>query len=78
MVLEVPRTEGDLGIFGSIVDPFMVPLEDVGDKFFPNSNWTRSVDEKENKTQFTYVDEDVSYDWETRAQTFHWVIWASK
>jgi hypothetical protein len=30
MVLEVPAAEGPLGIFGSLVDPFMVPLEDVG------------------------------------------------
>ena len=30
MVLEVPPTEGPLGIFGSLVDPFMVPLEDIG------------------------------------------------
>ena len=30
MVLEVPATEGPLGIFGSLADPFMVPLEDVG------------------------------------------------
>ena len=30
MVLEVPATEGPLGIFGSLVDPFMAPLEDVG------------------------------------------------
>jgi hypothetical protein len=30
MVLEVPAAEGPLGIFGSLIDPFMVPLEDVG------------------------------------------------
>ena len=30
MVLEVPKTEGELGIFGSVIDPFMVPLEDIG------------------------------------------------
>ena len=30
MVFEVPAAEGPLGIFGSLVDPFMVPLEDIG------------------------------------------------
>ena len=30
MVLEIPATEGDLAIFGSLVTPFMVPMEDVG------------------------------------------------
>jgi len=30
MVLEVPATQGELGIFGSLVTPFMEPLEDIG------------------------------------------------
>ena len=30
MVLEVPAAEGPLGIFGSLIDPFMMPLEDAG------------------------------------------------
>ena len=30
MVLEIPKSEENIGLFGSIVDPFMVPLEDVG------------------------------------------------
>ena len=30
MVFEIPETEQNIGLFGSIVDPFMVPLEDIG------------------------------------------------
>lgn len=30
IVLEIPKTDENIGLFGSIVDPFMVPLEDVG------------------------------------------------
>ena len=50
----------------------------VGDRFFPNANWTTPAKPSEVVTQFTYVDKDGNYDWKTRAQTFHWAIWAPK
>ncbi|WP_281612997.1 DUF1214 domain-containing protein [Flammeovirga sp. SubArs3] len=53
-------------------------FRNIGTSFFPNSNWTTPVDKVEPSTQFTYVDEQNNYYWETRAQTFHWAIWAPK
>ncbi|MBB3696832.1 DUF1214 domain-containing protein [Flammeovirga yaeyamensis] len=53
-------------------------FRNIGNQFFPNSNWTTPVDPVEPATQFTYVDENGNYHWETRAQTFHWAIWAPK
>ena len=53
-------------------------FRNVGNKFFPNSNWTTPVDPIESQTQFTYVDEEGKYYWEMRAQTWHWAIWGPK
>jgi hypothetical protein len=53
-------------------------FRDVGDRFFPNAHWTTPVKPSESATQFTYVDKDGNYDWKSRAQTFHWAIWAPK
>ena len=53
-------------------------FREVGDPFFPGAQWTTPVSPSESATQFTYVDEDGNYDWKTRAQTFHWAIWAPK
>lgn len=50
----------------------------IGDPFFPNANWTTPVSPSESASQFTYVDEGGTYDWQSRAQTFHWAIWAPK
>lgn len=50
----------------------------IGNKFFPNSNWTTPVDPIESKTQFSYVDHKGDYHWELRAQTWHWAIWGPK
>ena len=50
----------------------------VGDRYFPNANWTTPTSASEVATQFTYVDKNGNYDWKTRAQTFHWAIWAPK
>ncbi len=50
----------------------------VGDRFFPGANWTTPASPSEVATQFTYVDKDGNYDWKSRAQTFHWAIWAPK
>lgn len=50
----------------------------IGDPFFPGANWTTPVSPSESASQFTYVDEDGNYDWQSRAQTFHWAIWAPK
>jgi len=50
----------------------------VGDRFSPGSHWTTPVKPSEPATRFTYVDEFGNYDWKTRAQTFHWAIWAPK
>jgi hypothetical protein len=53
-------------------------FRNVGNKFFPNSNWTTPVDPIESQTQFTYVDQEGIYYWEMRAQTWHWAIWGPK
>ena len=53
-------------------------FRNVGDSFFPGAHWTTPVSPSESATQFTYVDEDGNYDWKSRAQTFHWAIWAPK
>ena len=50
----------------------------VGQQFFPSSHWTTPAAPSETATRFTYVDEKGNYDWKTRAQTFHWAIWAPK
>ncbi|MCA0899188.1 DUF1214 domain-containing protein [Microbulbifer agarilyticus] len=50
----------------------------IGDQFFPGAHWTTPVSPSESASQFTYVDEDGNYDWRSRAQTFHWAIWAPK
>jgi hypothetical protein len=59
-------------------DQLQLGFRDVGDEFFPNSRWTTPVAASETATQFTYVDEQGNYDWKTRAQTYHWAIWAPK
>ena len=53
-------------------------FRNVGNPFFPNANWTTPVSPSESATQFTYVDKEGNYDWQSRAQTFHWAIWAPK
>ena len=53
-------------------------FRNIGVQFFPTAQWTIPVKPSEAETQFTYVDENGQYDWQTRAQTFHWAIWAPK
>lgn len=62
----------------SIFDELQLGFREVGDKFFPNSNWTTPVNPIEAKTQFSYVDEEGNYYWDVRAQTWHWAIWGPK
>ena len=62
----------------SVFEELQLGFRDVGNKFFPNANWTTPVDPIESQTQFTYVDEEGKYYWEIRAQTWHWAIWGPK
>ena len=61
-----------------IKEDLQTGFRNVGNKFFPNSNWTTPVDPIESQTQFTYIDEEGTYYWELRAQTWHWAIWGPK
>lgn len=65
-------------IAAQLKDNLQAGFRNVGDPFFPSAHWTTPVSPSEPATQFTYVGEDGSYDWKTRAQTFHWAIWAPK
>ena len=53
-------------------------MRNVGESFFADAHWTTPAKASEIATQLTYVDKDGNYDWKTRAQTFHWVIWGPK
>ncbi|WP_172665913.1 DUF1214 domain-containing protein [Flammeovirga sp. OC4] len=65
-------------IASKVKNELQAGFRNVGNQFFPNSNWTTPVDPVEAATQFTYVDESNHYHWEKRAQTFHWAIWGPK
>jgi hypothetical protein len=50
----------------------------IGHPMFKGANWQLPVDiTKEAVTQFTYLHGN-EYDWQRRALTFHWAIWAPK
>ncbi len=53
-------------------------MRNIGELFFADAHWTTPAKTSEIATQFTYVDQDGNYDWKSRAQTFHWVIWGPK
>lgn len=61
-----------------IKEELQTGFRNVGNKFFPTSNWTTPVAPVEAQTQFRYVDAEGNYHWETRAQTWHWAIWGPK
>ena len=65
-------------IAGEIKTELQAGFRNIGNKFFPNSNWTTPVAPVEAQTQFTYLDNEGVYHWETRAQTWHWAIWGPK
>jgi hypothetical protein len=70
--------ESHYRIASIVKEDLQVGFRSVGNKFFPNSNWTTPVDPIESQPQFTYVDEEGKYYWEMRAQTWHWAIWGPK
>jgi len=50
-----------------------IAFANVGEQFFPDSNWTTPIQPMEATTQFTYVD-DNGYHWEERSLTWHCVM----
>jgi hypothetical protein len=51
---------------------------DMGSMMFPNANWQLPIDLiVEAASQFTYRVGN-EYDWQRRAVTFHWAVWAPK
>ncbi len=75
-----PFTPGDFHaeVAASLEETLQADFRDVGEPFFPGANWTMPVKPSEAASRFTYVDADGNYDWKSRAQTFHWAIWAPK
>jgi hypothetical protein len=71
-------TEFHARVATELEEMLQADFRNMGDRFFPNAHWTMPVKQSESATQFTYVDKDGNYDWKSRAQTFHWAIWAPK
>ncbi len=62
----------------ALEEKLQADFRNIGAAFFPGANWTTPVSPGESVSEFTYVDKAGNYDWKTRAQTFHWAIWAPK
>ncbi|MCG8578661.1 MAG: DUF1214 domain-containing protein [Bacteroidales bacterium] len=59
-------------------EKYQAGMYQIGLPYFPDANWRTPVKPHEPANQFTYVDADGNYDWQSRAQTFHWAIWGPK
>ena len=75
---EFVANESHARVAAELQEMLQADFRNVGDRFFPDANWTTPVKPSEPATRFTYVDEDGNYDWKTRAQTFHRAIWTPK
>jgi len=70
--------ESHVKIAQRVWEKYQSGMYEIGDQYFPESNWRTPVKPHEPATQFTYVDAEGNYDWQSRAQTFHWAIWGPK